>query len=499
MDVTLPTEVLIQVAEYLNPADLAIACCVNRTWFNTFASRLWRSLHKDQFAQEGLLEALPRYSSFVRELRCSRFGKLSQVGPECTRLYRIEVPVLTPDQENGCALEILERNPDLEDVSVIFPSQFEASQLLMRFVGIAVGMKKLRRLSIDGFIAPAMALEYLLEMQPSLEELSIVLWQNAAPDAVLDPGFVAWREQKGVVEINMADNGDRTAAALSLVNIEFTFETFLKLIQNCPLLESIVLEGSDQCDRFRPADTPSFIPFCEQLKVLCPRLDQLSLKSMDISNEGLEHLLTAFPRLKRIAIADTPMHDCDILQTLLDHQGYAETLEEIELTQDSTTRPSARETLEVLRKYRRLRKLCVTNGTVMAEALIQLLSGSNDAKQDQQQQEHLPATSQGSGQDGQDPLGHGHDAGLPGQFLERLDVTIVGPSKDWAPSKYYDEDEEAQIAEEEEEVRDRHRMLDYGGELFTYPLLDTLMSLLRERTLLDVDRLKEYMRLDYVL
>ncbi|KAG0254948.1 hypothetical protein BGZ95_005904 [Linnemannia exigua] len=534
MDITLPSEVLIQVAEYLNPADLATACCVNRTWFIPFASRLWRSLHKDQFAQEALLEALPRYSSFVRELRSSRFGKLRQVGPECTRLNLIDVPVLLPEQEDGCALEILERNPDLEDISVLFLSQVEASQLLMRFVGIVVGMKKLKKLSIHGFIAPAMTLEYLLEMLPGLKELSVVFCLNAPPDAVLDPDFVAWREKKEVAMVHKADNGNRTVAAvtidgatasttgatasttgatasttgattkstsqqrelrkLSLAGMELTFESLLKIVQNYPLLESLVLEGPDQFDPFRP-NSPSFIPFCEQLRVFCPRLDQLSLKSVEISNEGLELLLTAFPRLKRIAIAETSMQDCDILQVLLDHQGYTETLEEIDLTQDSFPRSSAQETLEVLRKYRRLRRLRVTDGTVMAEALVQLLRGSNDEQQGQQQlQEHLLATSQGSGQEGQDPLSHGHDAGRPGQFLERLDVTIVGPSRSWAPSRHYHE-ERSQEMEEQDQQQQQHD----DDEERTYPLFDTLMSLLRERTLLDVDSWMEYIPFDYEL
>ncbi|KAF9117711.1 hypothetical protein BGW39_001863 [Mortierella sp. 14UC] len=526
MDTTLPAEVLIQVAEYLNPADLATACCVNRTWFIPFASQLWRSLHKDQFSQEALLRALPRYSGFVRELRCSRFGQLSQLGPECTRLCVIEVPVLALGHKNGCALEILERNPDLEEISVFFPSLFEASQQLMRFIGIVVGMKKLRKLIINGFMAPDRALEYLLEMLPGLEELSIELWQNT-PDAVLDPDFVAWREQKEVAGMSKTDDhrneatlGALTAGVatstlqspvtistsktlsssprplrkLSLVDLEFSFEAFLKLVRDYPLLESIVLEGSNQFNLFRPVETPIFIPFCEQLRVLCPRLDQLSLKSVDIDNEGLELFLTAFPRLKRFALANTPLNDCDVLRILLNHQDYAETLEEIELTQDSATRPSDAETLEVLRRFHRLRRLHVTYGKVQAEALVQLLNGSNDEQLEHPQQ-HPSMTNYDGDQGGQVALGHGHAAGQPGQFLEKLEVTIVGASRGWAPSTYFSEDDESVQEVDEQDQQQQHG----DDEVRTYPLFDTLMALLRERTLLDMDRWMKSKMLDYML
>ncbi|KAF9142813.1 hypothetical protein BG015_000660 [Linnemannia schmuckeri] len=539
MDTTLPTEVLIQVSEYLNPADLASACCVNRTWFIPFASRLWRSIHKDQFSQEALLDALPRYSGFVRELHCSRFAKLDRLGPECTRLVVMEAPVLgrAPGRQNGWAVEILERNPDLEEVSLWFPNPYEARKQLMRVVGIVVRMKKLRRLHIDGFIAPEWTLEYLLEMLPGLEELSIELCQ-AIPDAVLDPDFVAWRMQRMALQ----DTGDQddagptstapaTSAAmsaitlaaslsveapsltvttpttttttistpktstlssprqlrrLSLVAIRFSFENFLRLVQNYPLLESIVLEGSDESAHFRPGESTSFIPFCEQLGVLCPRLDQLSLKSVEINNEGLEYLLSAFPRLKRLAIADTPMVDSDILQILLDHPRYSETLEDIELTHDFSARSSAAATLEVLRRFHRLRRLRVTYGTIMLAPLIQLFNGTNDEQQQQQQQqqqqpqEHQQATSNDNSDDlqSQDQI-HAVPT-RPGEALEVFDVTIVGPSRDWAPPELLVNEYDDRYEQQGHDTDDVDK---------TYPLYNTLTTLLKEKTLLKIDNL----------
>ncbi|KAF9900694.1 hypothetical protein EC991_007011 [Linnemannia zychae] len=526
MGVTLPLEVLIQVAEYLNPADLATACCINRTWFFPFASRLWRSLHKDQFSQEALLEALPRYSGFVRELRCSSFGQLSQLGPECTRLSVIEVPVLALDHKNGCALEILERNPDLEEISVFFPSRSEALQQLMRFIGIVVGMKKLRRLTIYGFMAPDGALDYLLEKLPGLEELLIELWQ-VLPDMVLDSDFVAWREQKIAAELSKTDDHrdasientptravatstqrpvtttssipplspPRQLRKLSFINTGFSFKTFLNLVKDSPLLESIVLEGLDQFDSFRPLETPSLVPFCGQLRVFCPRLNQLCLKSVDINNEGLELLLTAFSRLKRITVADTPMHDREILQILLNHQGFVETLEEIELAQDSGTISSSAETLEVLQMFPRLRGLSVVYGEVKAEALIQLLNGSNDEQQEQEQpQQQSSMTNQDSEQGSQVPISHSHVAGQPGQLLEKLEVKIVGPSRSWAPSTYFSDNDDTAREADELDQQQQH-----GDDERTYPLFDTLMTLLREKTLLDMDRWMENMVLDYTL
>ncbi|KAF8927006.1 hypothetical protein BGZ47_002422, partial [Haplosporangium gracile] len=520
MDTTLPTEVLIQVSEYLNPADLASACCVNRTWFNPFASKLWRSIHKDQFSQEALLDALPRYSVFVRELHCSRFAKLDRLGPECTRLVVMEAPVLgpAPGRRDGWAVEILERNPDLEEVSVWFPNRYEATKQLMRVIGIVVRMKKLRRLYIDGFMAPEWALEYLLEMLPGLEELSIELWQ-ANPDAVLDSDFVAWRMQRMVLQ----DTGDQddagptstssamapatsaiTLAAslsaealssavttstttatistaetstprqlrrLSLVDIEFSFEYFLRLVQDYPLLESIVLEGSDESAHFRPGESSSFIPFCEQLRILCPRLDQLSLKSVEINNDGLEYLLSAFPRLKRLAIANTPMVDSEILQILLDRPGYSETLEDIELTHDFSTGPSAAATLEVLRRFHRLRRLRVTYGTIMLAPLIQLFNETNDGQQQQQHhqqqqpQQHQQTTSSDNSDDLQSQGQIHATPTRPGEVLEVFDVTIVGPSRDWAPPELLVDEYEDRYEQQEHDADDVDK---------TYPLSDEL-------------------------
>ncbi|KAF9548475.1 hypothetical protein EC957_006288 [Mortierella hygrophila] len=528
MVTTLPTEVLIQVSSYLNPADLASACCVNHAWFIPFASKLWRTLHKDQFSQEALLGALPRYSLFVRELHCSRFAKLERLGPECTRLIIMEAPVLGPahGRKYGYAIEILERNPDLEEVSVWFPNPVEATRQLMRVVGIVVRMKKLRKLCIDGFMAPEGVLEYLLEMLPGLEELSIVTWQ-ANPDAVLDPDFVAWRMQRMALED--AGNQDRagltptapvtsatTSATppaislpagasssavttsttepprqlrrLSLIDIKFSFEYFLKLVQDYPLLESITLEGSEESAHFRPEGSPNYITFCEQLGIHCPRLDQLSLKSVEINNDGLEYLLSAFPRLKRIAIANTPMADCDILGILLNRSGYSETLEEIDLTQDSL-RPSAVETLEVLRRFHRLRRLRVTSGAIMVRSLIQVfliqnLNGVDDERQQeqqQQQQQHPPVASNQANSEDLQGQGQMHATPTrPGELLEKFEVTIVGPSRGWAPPALFADEYDDRYGQQERDADDADR---------TYPLYSTLTTLLKNKTLLDMDGL----------
>ncbi|KAG0276251.1 hypothetical protein BGZ96_003397 [Linnemannia gamsii] len=543
MDTALPTEVLIQVSEYLNPADLANACCVTRAWFIPFASQLWRSIQKDQFSQEALLEALPRYSIFIRELHSSSFTKLDRVGPECTRLCIMEAPILRPDpgRQDGWAIEILERNPDLEEVSVWFSNRVEATRQLMRFIGIVVRMKKLRKLCIDGFMAPEGALEYLLEMLPGLEELKIELVQPN-PDAVLDSDFVVWRKQRMVLEDTKdRDDAEPTSAStpeasaatsatsattsgasfavnnitgastsspprnlrrLSFIAIEFSFEEFLKLVQNYPLLESIVLEGSDESAHLRPQESPILIPFCEQLGVLCPRLDQLSLTSMDINTDGLEYLLSAFPRLKCLKLSLTPMCDGDILQILLSHPGYSDTLEEIDLTHDTPSRPSAVETLEVLRRFHRLRKLRVTYGKLMAEPLIQLLSGLNDEEQQQQQeqqeQQHHQQHQHQSATTNQDNNGHLEGQGQihasthtrPGEFLEKLEVSIVGPSMNWAPPERISSENDDGALEFLHQHNGESTDVDNA-----YPLYNTLTALLQEKTLLNLDELV----LDYII
>lgn len=436
----------------------------------------------------------------------------------------MEAPVLgpAPGRKYGCAIEILERNPDLEEVSVWFPNPIEATRQLMRVVEIVVKMKKLRRLCIDGFMAPEGALEYLLEMLPGLEELSIELWQPN-PDAVLEPDFVAWRIQRMALEntgdrdmtgvtLTAPDTSATTSVTLpgrassstvtasttepprqlrrlSLIDIEFSFEYFLKLVQDYPLLESIVLDGSEESAHFRPGGSPSYIPFCEQLGILCPRLDQLSLKSVEINNDGLEYLLSAFPRLKRITIANTPMADCEIFQILLNRSGYSETLEDIDLTQDST-RPSNVETLEMLRRFHKLRRLRVANGTIMVEPLIQLFNGANDEQQQEQQpqpQQHPLVTPNQDNSEDLQSQGQMHVTRTrPGEVLEKFEVMIVGPSRDWAPPELFAEEFDDRYGQQEDDAEDVDK---------TYPLYNTLTTLLKKKTLLDIDSLV----LDYEL
>ncbi|KAF9928182.1 hypothetical protein FBU30_002578 [Linnemannia zychae] len=474
METELPMEVLIQVAEYLKPADLAKACCVNRTWFFPFASRLWRSVQKDQFSQERLLDALPQYSGFIRELHGSRFSRLDKLGPGCTRLTVFEGHISGPQQ---IAIGILERNPDLEDIALVFPNMYEASNQIMRLISVLVKMKKLKRLSINGFWAIDKALDYLLEMLPGLEELSIELYK-VNPNAVPSSDFIIWwekklgKESKEQKENCLQDDAAMSALAaashsssrqlrnISLISYEISFKALLMILQSYPLLESIVLDGMEGLESFQPSESPSYLFFCQQLGVLCPRLNQLTLKDVDINSEGLECLLSAIPRLKCLVIYNTFLTDRDALRILLAHQNYIETLEVIDLTQGSMA-PSAEETIEVLRMFHRLRKLRVTSGAVKAEALIQLFQDSTSSERQSQEQSTEPSS-------------------RPGQTLERLDVTIVGPSKKWAPSvNQYDSASEYEMDQSDDHDEER-----------VYPLYNTLKTLLQEKTLLDVERLE---------
>ncbi|KAF9274225.1 hypothetical protein BGZ68_000857, partial [Mortierella alpina] len=166
-------EILILVAGHLPPADLASACRTCRGWFAPFAGQLWRSIEADQWTHGALTVALPRYSTFIRELRCSRFTSLEALGPECSHLALLRAPEVTPD--NLVLLQaIVDRNQDIEDLWLTFEREMPVSIELLEAMA---GLKKLRHLSIDAsWAATHDHILHLLDHLPELESLRVESW-----------------------------------------------------------------------------------------------------------------------------------------------------------------------------------------------------------------------------------------------------------------------------------------------------------------------------------
>ncbi|KAI7829707.1 hypothetical protein BC939DRAFT_499834 [Gamsiella multidivaricata] len=178
-------EICLLIAKHLSKNDLASACRVRRSWFAPFASELWRSIDPDQWTNHTFRSAFPRYSAFIRELRCGSLVPLDVLGLHCTQLTLLHVPGLLsyPVLERA-----LQSNPRIEELRLRAVVTKEDVQGIVEIFRTMVGMKMLKTLSFTHFKMPSEALEYLLDHLSGLQSLEIDGWEcKASPGLLLDP------------------------------------------------------------------------------------------------------------------------------------------------------------------------------------------------------------------------------------------------------------------------------------------------------------------------
>ncbi|KAG0366250.1 hypothetical protein BC939DRAFT_447183 [Gamsiella multidivaricata] len=430
-------EINLQIAKHLPPADLASACRVCRSWFVPFASQLWRSIQPDQWTHGALTDALPRYSVFVRQLRCSLFVNLDTLGPECTRLTLFKAPRLN-HSAFPVLKRILESNPDIEELTLISDFGMSAIQLTMETIRIVAGLAKMRKLVLMDFVAPRGALEYMMEKLPRLEALSIEGWEDLPPlSQEVDPATGAV-VLSGAMEEEVSDmteqfgrdseqqhqqQGQRQLRYLSMDEFQDGYESVLRIVRHTPLLEHLSLTQT-RASAIDLTISPQLVQLCQQLRSHCPRLDQLSLNYISVDIGGLEYLLMAFPRMRKLAVNNVYLPQLALLSMLLNQDALQESLEDIRIADIGAIVDTLASSmlLALLRKFKKLKRVSLPFHIIEAEDMI---------RSDGEFKEELTCRN-----------------------LEVLEVSIIGPNKSWAPPEAHaegdlDTDDEDENQEEQ--------------------------------------------------
>ncbi|KAI7829706.1 hypothetical protein BC939DRAFT_525880 [Gamsiella multidivaricata] len=118
--------------------------------------------------------------------------------------------------------------------------------------------------------------------------------------------------------------------------------------------------------------SPGMEQFCQKLQSHCFHLEQLRLFRNAIDTEGLECFLSAFPRMRRLGITEVELSHCRILTTIVRHEAFWETLEDLQIT-NCGSHPS--ETclaalLALLRRCKVLKRISIPRCVIDAEERI---------------------------------------------------------------------------------------------------------------------------------
>ncbi|KAG0368314.1 hypothetical protein BGZ54_002228 [Gamsiella multidivaricata] len=347
--------VCLLIAKHLPQPDLARACCVSRHWLVTFASVLWRSIHADHKNYHIFCTAFPRYSVYIRELRCSQGVKLDYLGYQCTQLVVFEAPLLSLTKLNDIK-QVLESNRSIEDLSLSSSMIYRDMNLdmetvcvqqTMEILRLVAGMGNLRRLSLTGFQAPPGALEYLLEQRYDLRSLRIVRWEHRqCPGRGVDPvtgllmshaaaAVLASATELGQLEQQQQQQQQqqqrapqRQLRSLHLQGYPDGHEFVLKIVRRTPLLEQLSLAQSWTHNQ-RIFISPQVEQFCQQLKSYCPCVKELRLDQTTLCPDSFKYLLSAFPRLRRFEALEVFHTRHDYFEILIDQESLWESLEEV--------------------------------------------------------------------------------------------------------------------------------------------------------------------------
>ncbi|KAG0253905.1 hypothetical protein BG011_006089, partial [Mortierella polycephala] len=445
-----PTEILLHIARYLAPADLATACRVCRSWFIPFAGELWRSIHPDQWTHGALAVALPRYSVFIQQLRCSRFVVLDQLGPECRQLNLFMAPDIT--LENVDLIKaILERNPGLEDLELIFEMRKPDIAKMNEVLEIVSGMSRLKRLLLDGLMAtPEWIEQQLLGRMPQLQALVLYLYANTA-----DPSRRTLEQHEYGQQPQQTSPKEQplVMSPLRSLSIECSVDTLSILRQITRLTPELeLLSLAEICYNDQPLlMSPELAQLAQDLPLQCPRLDQLHLVHNSMDKAGLTCLLrSGFPNLRVFyGIPVTPLLSI-VLDTLVQTPAYQFTLEEVEITKPLLMCESAASSstviLQMLRTFPRLRKVSLNRCVIDAEEMVYGAGhghghGHGHGNEDVQDDAVTVAV---AGSEGSSNNNNNADIQYPPNWvchdLEVLEVTIKGPTAGWVPRGYITRD-----------------------------------------------------------
>ncbi|KAF9917367.1 hypothetical protein BX616_001227 [Lobosporangium transversale] len=446
------SEIASQIAQYLAPADLANACSVCSTWFVPFVSELWRSIKPDQWTHEAFRKALPRYSHYIRELRCAMYDRLDNIGPDCTRLTVFKAPVLYESISQGIIKDILKHNINIKELWLGSALPSENIDITIEFIQILAKLKELRHLSLYYFRVLPGCLEFLLEQLPNLESLHLGEWVEFTHPSLsfnIKTGLLQGSAEPSAVELEprlqrpqLQNKISLQLRSLFLDGCQHSYVSILRIACVSPNLESISLSNSLMPDSLFLRMSTELDRFVDRLSSYCPRLECLGLNGIEIDLEGLACLLKAFPSLRRLDLEDVDIEDRHVLTLILRHRPYRQSLEEIRIYSQTGRfmgRLSSHAILWMLRRCPNLKKVSLRQALIEATELADL-SSSNGLLEF--------AEINGDGADIDATLSENmpegdiyyQDGVLVCRNLEILETCIYGPDKKWAPSEALVED-----------------------------------------------------------
>ncbi|KAF9981443.1 hypothetical protein BGZ65_003941 [Modicella reniformis] len=412
-------EIVLNIAKYLSPADLAQACRVSRSWFVPFVSQLWRSIQLDQWIDGNLAPALPRYSAFVRELRCPRYIEPEVLGAQFEQLTLFRAPLL--DNTNiDIFKQILRENPNINSLWVVFDRPLFTANERDEFFESVAGMSKLRSLHFSGLGFPV----YPGELAHLLNKLT---WLKTL---VLEECYYS-RLPRGTepTALTIEQSGHLRSLSTDCFR-EDTLDIILEITQCSPQLEQLVMLEATVY-RTNIMMSPRLEWFAEKLHSYCQHLDQLKFHACDLDQNGLACLLSAFPKLRKFEFTDCSMKHGEILAQIIQHESCRDSFEEISL-QNSSSRMDptcADEVFLLLRKFTKLKKVSLTQCKLLALDFVR----------------------------SQEEFGYV----LASRDLQVLSITITGPNKKWAPPEVFPEKYTPIRDDAEDEDHDLIQVPDY--------------------------------------
>ncbi|KAK3823082.1 MAG: hypothetical protein J3Q66DRAFT_424668 [Benniella sp.] len=434
-------EILLSIAIHLAPADLAQACRVSRGWFVPFASKLWYSIQQDQWTDGNLLPALPRYAVFVRELRCPLYLPSNSLGHRFNQLTLFSAPKIDPDNLDVIE-QVLKHNPDIRDLFLPFALSREYADRIKDITQTVAGMTKLKRLKLRGLLTAPGDLGSLLDQLPELESLTLEDCGYAHPPGMEpDPADIP---EDPVTQLEHSQQAQQLRSLQMDGNLD-CFEIILEIARRSPLLEQLWFVFMTT---YELVMSPKMAWFTQKLGSHCQHLNQLVIHGCEINGEGLECLLSAFPRLRKFHAIDVSMRHYDVLDFLVQHKSCCDSLEEVSVgrvTQYLEGSLGMTGTVrELLQGFPRLRKVHLRQCRIAASEFV--LYRTRD--------KYFVAS----------------------KDLEVLAITLSGPGKSWVPAEVHSEDGHAywgsRTDDDEDEKPDYSLYNEVMEEIRLQPKLD---------------------------
>lgn len=274
------------IATHLDKPDLASACRVRKSWFQPFASVLWRSIPSRPFYTKGFAKSCLKYKRFIRELSCPKTDLLLDPSFQLTRLTALSVPLIRSD---GSLFPIFGTYKDtLRSLSI---GRIQCLDSKIAFDSLCM-LKNLRCLDLTGPRLPLLYIKGILCQLPVLQDLRLHEGGTFSLDEVaLDSGFETLPE---ILTLSTKSD-DHTTLDFGLKRLEIkshygAFHPLLSIATSSPILENFVFKG-DYDTRDPSLVVATVQELAKTLRQSCSRLKELILESWWVGPTESDYVL----------------------------------------------------------------------------------------------------------------------------------------------------------------------------------------------------------------